>query len=394
MFHSQNVQRLAKVSEGALVIVTGYDAMQLSGDMQAPFLQEANFWWLTGVEEPGWKVIIDTARHKTTLVSPELSDTQQLFNGGVNAAKALAISGASAVIPANQFEAELQQLARVHPRVLTVFGVAYDEFRVNPALSHLKAQLERHFERVEACDKTLASLRAIKQPAEIQRIKKAIKLTTQAFSKIREQWQDYAHEYEIEADFSQSFRRQNATHAYAPIVAAGVRACTLHYDKNGGAIRRADGVVIDIGARLQGYAADITRTYSLAPSPRLRDVHAAVQRAQAAIIALLEPGLAISDYSARVDTIMKDEMLGLGLLRDVNDNDSYRRYFPHAISHGLGVDVHDSLGGPRYLEPGMVLTVEPGVYIPEESIGVRIEDDILITEAGHQNLSRALSTDL
>ena len=140
----------------------------------------------------------------------------------------------------------------------------------------------------------------------------------------------------------------------------------MHYDKNGGAIRRADGVVIDIGARLQGYAADITRTYSLAPSPRLRDVHAAVQRAQAAIIALLEPGLAISDYSARVDTIMKDEMLGLGLLRDVNDNDSYRRYFPHAISHGLGVDVHDSLCGPRYLEPGMVLTI----LTPIDSSGI------------------------
>lgn len=393
MFHAENAKRLTVACEGALIIVAGYDAMQLSGDMQAPFLQEANFWWLTGIEEPGWKAIFDTARHRTLLIRPDLTDVQQIFNGGLTDDEALKISGAQAVIQQKDFEHELKQLARVHPRALTVGGVRDESFTPNPAPARLRAQLDRIFEHVELCDKQLAGLRAIKQPEEIARIKKAIKLTNDAFTLVREQWQSYKYEYEIEAAFTHEFRRHAATHAYAPIVAAGKRACTLHYDHNANAVSKKDAVVIDIGARYKGYAADVTRTYSLNPSKRTVEVHAAVQRAQKNIVALLGPDLPVGEYITRADEIMKEELIGLGLMRDMNDV-AYRRYFPHAVSHGLGVDVHDSLGVPRYFQPGMVLTVEPGIYIPEEGIGVRIEDDILITESGRLNMSGSLSTDL
>ena len=119
-----------------------------------------------------------------------------------------------------------------------------------------------------------------------------------------------------------------------------------------------------------------------------------MQDAQRQIVALLKPDLLVEEYHRDVDGIMKHALVSLGLMKDENDETNYRKYFPHAISHGLGVDVHDSLGGPRYLQQGMVLTVEPGIYIPEEGIGVRIEDDILITATGHSNLSGRLSTDL
>lgn len=394
MFHAENAKRLTAACEGGLVVVAGYDAMQLSGDMQAPFLQEANFWWLTGIEEPGWKAIIDTARHRTVLVRPQLTDVQQVFSGGMTDDEALKVSGAQAVLQQEQFEHELKQLARTHPRVLTVAGVHEDIFYANPAQAKIKGQLERIFEHVELCDKQLAELRAIKQPEEIARIKKAIKLSTSAYVLVRELWQDYAYEYEVEAAFTYEFRRHAATHAYAPIVAAGKRACTLHYDSNAHGISKKDAVVIDIGARYKGYAADITRTYSLAPSKRIMEVHGAVQHAQKSIIKLLKPDLLVSEYISAVDIIMKEQLISLGLMKDMSDTGAYRRYFPHAIGHGLGVDVHDSLGVPRYFKPGMVLTVEPGIYIPEEAIGVRIEDDILITENGHQNMSGSLSTDL
>jgi Xaa-Pro aminopeptidase len=152
--------------------------------------------------------------------------------------------------------------------------------------------------------------------------------------------------------------------------------------------------VIDIGARINGYAADVTRTYAIKPSKRQQAVHAAVQNVHQRIIELLKPGLLVADYARTVDEIMKDALQTLGLLDRRDDETTYRKYFPHAVSHGLGVDVHDRLGSPRYFEPGMVITVEPGIYIPEEGIGVRIEDDILITETGHDNLTRKLSTDL
>ena len=240
----------------------------------------------------------------------------------------------------------------------------------------------------------MAELRAIKSPEEIAAIRRAVALTVQAFTSVRTQLGEYRHEYEIEADMTRDFRRLDARHAYEPIIASGDHAVTLHYIQNSGKLAKTQPVLIDVGARIDGYAADITRTYCLKPTKRQQAVHRAVEIAHQRIIALLGPDKLVTEYLAEVDDAMKDALSELGLLEDRSDNETYRRYFPHAISHGLGIDVHDSLGAPRYFRPGMVLTVEPGIYIPEEGIGVRIEDDILITEMGHENLSRKLPTGL
>lgn len=153
-------------------------------------------------------------------------------------------------------------------------------------------------------------------------------------------------------------------------------------------------MLLDIGARVGGYAADITRTYAIGkPTKRQAQVHAAVAEAQAQIIALIEPLIGIEEYHRQVDVIMKRALMSLGLIANEQD-DKYRTYFPHAISHGLGIDVHDALGRPNHLREGTVLTVEPGIYIPEEGIGVRIEDDILVTAKGKRNLSAKLPVDI
>ena len=202
-------------------------------------------------------------------------------------------------------------------------------------------------------------------------------------------------EYEVEAEFTYYFRRHNAQHAYDPIVAAGGNACTLHYGDNAARLKKRELLLMDIGARSDGYPADITRTWAIGePTKRQREVHAAVQEAQQRIIALIAPDLAVDAYQREVDEIMIDALMKLGLMKSRNDEKAYHRYFPHAVSHGLGVDVHDSLGRPKRLLVDMVLTVEPGIYIPEEGIGVRIEDDILVAPGGHENLSGALSTEL
>jgi Xaa-Pro aminopeptidase len=153
-------------------------------------------------------------------------------------------------------------------------------------------------------------------------------------------------------------------------------------------------LLLDIGALVGGYAADITRTYAIgAPTKRMKDVHSAVKRAHEEIIHLLAPGVTIRSYHEAVDSIMKRELMELKLIDSLDDS-RYRKYFPHAVSHGLGIDVHDSLGNTDQLKQGMILTVEPGIYIPEEGIGVRIEDDILITKDGFENLSATLSREL
>jgi Xaa-Pro aminopeptidase len=264
----------------------------------------------------------------------------------------------------------------------------------NPAQNDLREVCERVFESVQDCTKLLNRLRAIKQSAELERMQRAIDLTVEAFKSVRTNLEKSKTENALEAEFIYKFRQKNATHAYEPIVAAGENACTLHYVANDAKINARDLVLIDIGARVDGYAADITRTYCRNPTKRQRAVHAAVERVHDEVISLIEPGLLVADYIRESDLIMKHALNELGLLEDLQDDETFRRYFPHAMSHGLGVDTHDSLGAPRFFEPGMVLTVEPGIYIDEEGIGVRIEDDILVTKTGRKNLSAALSTAL
>lgn len=394
MFHSENRNRLYSKANGQLIILAGYDSLQQSGDMAAPFLQESSFWWITGINQPGWRVILDTVRQKATLVRPKRSDVDIIFNGDSDDLAVTESSGIKSIISADEFEANLRQLRRQHTVVQTLNPKEDHEFTLNPAKSTLTATLQRTFKSVQYCDTIIAELRAIKQPEELRRMRSAAKLTCSTFAEVQSNLSTLKTEAEIEAEFVYAFHRKGAVHAYEPIVASGKNACTLHYTDNSSKLQSREIVLIDIGARVEGYCADVTRSYCRNPTKRQRAVHQAVVDAQQAIIRLIEPGLPITEYLTKVDDIMIDALHGLGLLEDRNDIDTYRKYFPHAVSHGLGVDTHDSLGRPRVLESGMVLTVEPGIYVESESIGVRIEDDILVTATGHENMTGHLSTAL
>lgn len=380
--------------------MTAYASMQRSNDMSFSFEQEANFWWLCGIEVADWWLIIDGTRHKTWLVAPTLSKSHEIFDGSLSPEDAKTISGADDVITSDDAFNLLRDLAKKHSVVYTLGEQPYAEhldFSLNPAGRKMYDMLTRTFNAVQDCRKDLAKLRAIKQPEEITRLKKAINLTVSTFDEVKQLLSERSYEYEVEADFSFMFRQKGAVgHAYDPIVAAGHNACTLHYVANNAKLKKRELLLIDIGARHYGYAADVTRTYALGePTKRQQEVHEAVQAAQAEIISLLRPDMSVEQYQKDVDDIMIDALMKVGLLRSRSNNEAaFRKYFPHAVSHGLGIDVHESLGAPRFFQAGMVLTVEPGIYIPEEDIGVRIEDDILITEKGHVNLSGRLSTDL
>lgn len=398
-FYISNRQRLTKILEGGIVVVTGYKQMQRGNDAAFMFEQEANFWWLSGIESPDWWLIIDGQRNKSWLVSPSVSDTHAIFDGSLSAEAAHEISGAQQVVGHDEAVRMLRDLAKKHSVVYSLDEPPRSEyygFAVNPAIKKNWRMLQTIFNDVEDVRPILDKLRAIKQPEEIAAIKKAIKLTVDAFKLVKQKLPDFRFEYEVEAEFSYSFRRSGATgHAYDPIVAGGASACTLHYGANKAKLKNGSILLLDIGARVDGYAADISRSYAVgAQSNRHKEVHAAVENAHHKIIKLLRPNLSFTDYYYLVDQIMKQALIGLGLIESGADESKYRKYFPHAIGHGLGVDVHDSLGHFLEFLPGMVLTVEPGIYIPEEGIGVRIEDDILITDKGHTNLSAALPTSM
>lgn len=388
-----------KVLGKKLVVIAGNSLMQRSNDMSFPFEQEANFWWLTGIEAPDWTLIIDGDNTRSYLIASEVDSVHQLFDGSLDRETAKQISGIDQVISVSEGTVLLADLAKRYSDVWTLGkdpSVRHYSFSLNPGPARNYNKLKRLYSSINDCRLELARLRAIKQPQEIEQIRQAIALTVETFKEVKNQLQDYRYEHEIEATFSYAFRREGARgHAYDPIVASGKNACTLHYTTNKDTLQASTLVLVDIGARVDGYAADISRTYAIGVSTeRQVAVHQAVEMAHKAIIALLRPGLSVVDYHTQADVIMKDALMRLGLLKKRDDYATYRNYFPHAISHGLGVDVHDALGQPTEFKEGMVLTVEPGIYIPEEGIGVRIEDDILITRDGHENLSAALPTSL
>lgn len=388
-----NVERVRGVVAGVPVCLGAFDAMQHSKDDSGPFLQEANFAWLTGIHEPGWRCLVTADTFY--LCAPEIDDIHRTFAGGLSEEEALKVSGADEIVSTDVFNTLLAAMGD------TIYALGddphqeYYTFAVNPAPRRLWTHLEGVVETVKDCRTMFARLRAIKTPEEIGVIRKAIAVTIDAFEHAQAQLKEGAvrYEYELEAEMTYVIRISGATgHAYAPIVASGKNALTLHYAENNHPLPKDGLVLIDVGAQVDGFAADITRTLVVgAPTDRERVVHEAVQHAQAEVIRLIKPGVLLAEYQEQSDKIMKRALKELGLFTHPGD---FRKYFPHAISHGLGMDVHESLGGFKAFMPGMVLTVEPGIYIPEEGIGVRIEDDILVTEEGHENLSAALSVRL
>lgn len=390
--------RGALPTSGALVL-TAFSAMQESRDGAAPFLQEANFLWLTGITEPDWRCIV--THEIFLLVAPDMSETQRIFEGGISEDGALALSAADTVVSASDARAMLKNMAEDSLVAYTLGDdpqASHYDFILNPAQGQLETELIELFQGVEPLRRELAAMRAIKSPFEIKALRRAIAVTIAAFDAVRKGFAsgDFTYEYEVEAVFTAEIRSRGAEgHAYAPIVAGGSHVLTLHYSKNNAPLPSSGLVLMDVGARVDGFAADITRTYAVgAVSAREREVHRAVEQAHYEIIDTIKPGLTFTEYQDASDEIMKDALLSIGLLKDRADIETYRRYFPHAVSHGLGLDVHESLGGFESFQEGMVLTVEPGIYIPEEGIGVRIEDDILVIADGSENMSQHLSTSL
>lgn len=396
-FFTGNRQRLVKSIGGGLVVLAGHTSLQRSADVAFAFEQEANFWYVTGIDLPDWWIVFDGAGNKSWLIEPTVDEIHKTFDGSISKEEALKLSGADEIIAYDEASSLLRDLARKHSVVHTLGEHPHKHhfnFAENPAQNKLTAVLERTFNSVQDCRKELAKLRAIKQPEEIAAMKKAIRLTIDTFEIVKKKLPEYTFEYEIEAEFDYSFKRQGLSHAYDPIVAVGKNACTIHHMKGSGKLKKDTLVLLDIGARCEKYAADISRTYALGkPTARQIAVHAAVERSHHAIIKLIKPGFSLREYHDKVDDIMKQALMELGLMETPQD-EAYRKYFPHAISHGLGIDPHDPLGAPEVFQEGMVLTVEPGIYIPEEKIGIRIEDDILVTKTGNSNLSGRLSTGL
>lgn len=210
-FFAGNRERLSEQCQG-IIVLTAYNALQSSGDMAALFRQEANFWYVTGIGDPDWQLIMHDG--KSWLVAPDISEAHKVFDGGMSHETAQIISGVDEIINYSEASALLTHLARKYQIVYTLEQDPYQKyynFTCNPAPGKLRRQLHRHFNEVRDCRQELATLRARKQPEEIACITRAVQLTMQAFSGVKQHLDTYAHEYEVAAMFDYEFRRHNAT---------------------------------------------------------------------------------------------------------------------------------------------------------------------------------------
>jgi Xaa-Pro aminopeptidase len=396
-FFAANRRALAGRAQAEVpIVVAANGLLQRGGDSSYAFTQDANFWYLTGIDEPDITLVMDG--DDEFLIVPVREQNRETFDGAVDTAKLTRQSGITKIVDETAGWKHLDQLLTRSGKVcLPAAAPAYLEhygMYTNPARSRVAERLQHHIANLQIMDirAELARLRMIKQPAELAALQKAIDITGQTLNDVLKapNLKAYEHEYQLEADIARGFRFQGGRgHSFEPIVAGGKNACTLHNVANQSSLTKGDLIVVDVGAEYDHYAADITRTVCMGkPTPRQRNVYDAVTAVQEYALSLLQPGTNLRQYEDKVARRMGHELKALGLIKTAKKAD-IRKYFPHATSHFLGLNVHDVGDYTQALQPGVVLTCEPGIYIPEEGIGVRLEDDILITKEGHKVLSAA-----
>ena len=392
----------------APILLWGFTGREESSQAYV-FAQEDNFYYLTGHNEEGAGLIIMPAARNTQGAVPVASwdgPQEMLFLPPKNPAKEKwnglrmspsdpgiqARAGFASVLPLPEMRATLERLAKIYPTMYTI--LPYE--KENGGYPHEKEVVDWIHTSVPQTKlrdirSNIEDLRQIKSPGEIAFLTQAIELSVDAQLAAMRMMRPGLHEYEIAAKMAEVHAMGGSeAEGYAPIVGAGPNSTALHYDKLARKIEDGDIVVLDVGAQYSGYSADITRTLPANGkfTPRQREIYEIVLGAQNAALAAIKPGM---DYCQRgsksVHKIAYDYINSHG--KDLHGK-SLGQYFIHGLGHDIGLDVHDPGEYCKPLEAGMVVTVEPGIYIPEENLGVRIEDDILITETGYKFLSKRL----
>jgi len=399
-----NRERFAKeLKPNSMAIFNSNDIMPTNADGVMPFRQNNDLFYLSGIDqEETVLVICPDAKDETQremLFVKETSDEIAIWEGAkLTHEQALAVSGIKSVNWIAEFEGYMDALVKdcdivylnqnIHSRAAKEVETRDDRFaknfkKKNPEVTIQNAAAIMH------------KLRAIKSDIEITQMQTACDITEKGFRRILKFIKPGVMEHEIEAELSHEFLRNRATgFAYASIIASGFDACVLHYVDNNKECKDGEVILMDFGAEYANYTSDMTRSVPVNGrfTDRQRDVYSAVLRVMRGAYPLLTIGKLIKDYHAEVGLLMEEELIGLGLLEAAEvkkqdpENPLYKKYFMHGTSHFLGLDVHDVGNFDWPIQAGNVFTCEPGIYIREENLGIRLENDLLITENGPVDL--------
>lgn len=400
----RNRQQLVKlIKPGAMTVFNSNDIMPTNADGTMAFRQNNDLFYLTGIDQEESILLIfpdcKDEKHREILFLRETNEEIAIWEGHKHSKEdARQISGIQTVYWLSHFETVFH----------TLMGQCEHLYLNTNEHSRAKVLVETRDARfVRACKERyplhsfqrlaplMQFLRATKSEEEVALIRTACNITEKGFRRVLSFIRPGVTEYEIEAEFAHEFlRNRSKGFAYTPIIASGFNSCVLHYIENNKICKEGDILLMDVAAEYANYNSDLTRCVPVNGrfSPRQKAVYNAVLRVMRAATKMLVKGNLWDEYQKAVGELIEKELIDLGLLKmeEVRKQDPddplYRKYFMHGTSHHLGLDVHDVGDKYRLFEPGMVFTCEPGIYIREESLGIRIENDILITENGNLDL--------
>lgn len=393
------------MEKNAIAIFNSNDELPLNGDALYKFKQNSDLYWLTGIEQEDSMLILfpdnPDKKFREVLVLVRPNELKEKWDGHrLRRDEATAISGIETIVWLDAIEAPLQTWIHLADTIYLNTNENDRKANLVPVRDYRFAQQMReryplhHYKRAA---KLMKDLRAIKSAKEVEVLKTAIDITDKTFRRLLGFIRPGVFEYEIEAEIYHEFLRNRSTGpAYGSIIASGDRARTLHYVSNNQECKDGELILMDFGAEYGGYCADLTRTVPVNGkfSKRQKEVYDGCLQLHKYAASILKPGISIVDYTEKVGDEATKVFLKIGLISkaDVKNEDkenrAYRKYLYHGISHHLGIDVHDLGTRTAPIQPGMVFTIEPGIYIEEEKMGVRIENNFWITKNGNIDLMK------
>ncbi len=389
----------------SIAIFVSNDEWPSNGDALYAFKQNTDLYWLTGVEQEDSMVILfpdcPDPKYREVLVLVRPNELKEKWDGKrLRSNEATAISGIKTIVWLDSLDALLQTWVHLADHIYLDSNendrkASLIQTREYRFIAEMKARYPLH--KYERAAKIMKELRGIKTKLEVEVLQKAIDITDNTFRRLLKFIKPGVMEYEIEAEIFHSFLSQrSAGPAYGSIIASGDRARTLHYVSNNQECKDGELILMDFGAEYGGYCADLTRTIPVNGkfSLRQKEVYNACLALHNYAKSILKPGISIVDYTEKVGDEATKQFLKIGLITkaDVKNEDpenrAYRKYLYHGISHHLGIDVHDLGTRTEPIKPGMVFTIEPGIYIEQEQMGVRIENNFWITKNGNIDLMK------
>ena len=402
LFVANRTRLIRMMAKKSLAIVNANDLMPKNSDALSLIVPQTDLFHLSGIEQEESILLLcpdssdETLRE--VLFIRESSELLKIWEGYKHTkADAATISGIRNVKWLADFPATFHRLmcevetvylnSNEHPRSSVV---------VETRDARFVADCQRRYplHRYERLGRLMYKLRGVKTKREIDLIRKAVDVTAKGFRRVAQMVKPGVMEYEVEAEFSHEYLRNRCDFAYSPIIASGANSCVLHYVQNDQECRKGDLLLLDVGASYANYNADCTRTIPVSGrfTKRQRKVYDAVLRVQQASIKGATVGKLHRDWQKEAQVMMNDELLKLGLLKradiqnQTEDEPACRKYYMHGLGHSLGLDVHDYGWTQEPFTDGWVITVEPGIYIPEEGFGVRLENNIVIRKGGAEDL--------